>query len=230
MKTLSFIIAALSALPLAMSVSETHADTITLYTDKTTWEAAIGAVDYLVDFNTSAGTSFAGTSADFGAFTLAGTSTTSNVVTTGGSGAPNLTPYAALYTTTNSSGDPVDIVLLTFATPSTAWGADYADVSTVAMQLTFLDGTMQMVDIPGGGTAGNGIFFGFTSDMPVTEILFYNSNTAGNTSEGFGLDNVAGVNVSAVPGPIAGTGLPGLIFASGGFLAWWRTKRKQVAA
>jgi hypothetical protein len=35
---------------------------------------------------------------------------------------------------------------------------------------------------------------------------------------------------AAVPGPIAGAGLPGLILAGGGLLAWWRRRKTAAAA
>jgi hypothetical protein len=39
---------------------------------------------------------------------------------------------------------------------------------------------------------------------------------------------ITGEMTVAVPGPIAGAGLPGILFAGAALLAWWRRKREAA--
>jgi hypothetical protein len=59
-----------------------------------------------------------------------------------------------------------------------------------------------------------------------SNALFF---TAGINDERDGLFGEIQVAQSNVPGPIIGSGLPGLMLAGGGLLGWWRRRRQKTA-
>lgn len=76
----------------------------------------------------------------------------------------------------------------------------------------------------GGGANSNDLVFFFSGITDFTANFIHCCGNDGNR-----VSNIRAFNTVAVPGPIVGAGLPGLIFAAGGLIALARRRRQRLA-
>jgi hypothetical protein len=69
--------------------------------------------------------------------------------------------------------------------------------------------------------------FGTGGSNGLPDTLFFTDGIDGETHGLFGAIS----DISALPTPILGAGLPGMVtvLMGGGLLAWWRRRRQQIA-
>jgi hypothetical protein len=95
---------------------------------------------------------------------------------------------------------------------------------------TTTPGDIKLPCVPNGVSPSNE--FTFTVQAPAGETLTanFNGHFVGLLVDAaaIGAIGVAASNTSAVPGPVVGVGLPSIVAACGGLLAWWR-RRKKIA-
>lgn len=75
------------------------------------------------------------------------------------------------------------------------------------------------------GSGFNTITLPAFTDLGPTDFLRIINGGTGNTEAQI---SAISLNAAAVPGPVVGAGLPGMVMALGGFGVWWR-RRKSVA-
>jgi hypothetical protein len=129
-----------------------------------------------------------------------------------------------------AGGGPVNDALEVFANGGGLFNFVSVDLAANNGVNFIVTGSLSGVANPAVGpitfTAPGPFGFGSCCGNPEAEIAINDLRIAFNIlGTSVNVDNIRVENV-AVPGPIAGAGLPGLILAGGGLLAWWRRRQK----
>jgi hypothetical protein len=144
---------------------------------------------------------------------------------------------------TNTTGALANLGSITSITQNGGNGTLSADAGngTAFANSPFGDFNYAIDCAPNGGSTNCGqkftVVFTFTTpnggklvaSTGDSTIWFASDICVPNTSGGCASTGVAGASVVAVPGPIVGAGLPGLVMACGGLLALARRRRQKIA-